>query len=65
MTKIEVFTVAAVATGVIWMCVAGSLWQFLPIGAAIFVARLAAKALEDKKPASEPKAPKPAKGKSK
>lgn len=57
MSKLSVFSSAAVVVGVIWIFVAGTVWQFLPIGAAIVVARLASKALEDK-PSPEPAAPK-------
>ena len=57
MTKLGAFSTAAVTVGIIWIFVAGTIWQFLPIGAAILVARLASKALEEK-PSPEPAAPK-------
>ena len=55
---VQIVTWGAVGVGAIWFVVTGAVWQFLPIGAAVLVVRIAAKAVEEP-PAPEP--PKPAK----
>lgn len=54
MTKFEMISGAAVAVGVIWMFYAGTLWQFVPIAAAILIVRAINRGI-DQEPPPEPK----------
>jgi hypothetical protein len=55
MTKFELISAAAVAVGVIWMFYAGTLWQFVPIGAAIVIVRAVNRGIDADPPAEAPK----------
>lgn len=47
MTAFKIIAGAAVAAGVVWMFLTGSVWQFVPIAAAIGVGLLVGKLLKE------------------
>jgi len=55
--KMQIITAAGIVTGVIIVGMTGLLWPIVPIVAAVYMARLAAQATDEK-----PEAAKPTKG---